>query len=110
MTSRIEQLKQFINDDPSDVFARYALALEYLKIDSADALRQFELLIERDPNYLPSYFPAAHLMIELGKDLDADKLLTEESNLPNSRETGRWKWSCSRRIWCGSLRGLTNSW
>ena len=74
MTSRIEQLKQFINDDPSDVFARYALALEYLKIDSADALRQFELLIERDPNYLPSYFPAAHLMIELGKDLDADKL------------------------------------
>ena len=56
------------------MFSRYALALEYLKVDPAVALKFFDELIATNPDYLPSYYPAAHLMIELGNDAGADRL------------------------------------
>lgn len=74
--NRIDQLLQFIKDDPRDEFLRYALALEYLKIDPRKASREFETLLASNPNYLPTYYPAAHLLIELGNDKGAAELFT----------------------------------
>ena len=87
--NRIEQLKQFINDDPGDVFSRYALALEYLKVDPAVALKFFDELIATNPDYLPSYYPAAHLMIELNKASDAMRLF--EKGIALAKEQGNPK-------------------
>lgn len=75
--NRIEQLTQFIKDDPSDEFLRYARALEYLKTNPTLALKEFETLITQNPNYLPTYYPAAHLMIELGLETDAERIFRE---------------------------------
>lgn len=72
--TRIEQLNQFIAEDPSDEFPRYALALEYLSIEPAQAKREFDALLSRFPDYLPTYYPAAHLLIELGDDGGAEQL------------------------------------
>lgn len=72
--TRIEQLGRFIAEDPNDPFPRYALALEYLKSDPALARKQFEHLVENFPDYLPTYYPAAHLMIELGFPAEAEHL------------------------------------
>lgn len=66
-----------MKDDPSDEFLRYALALEYLKSDPARAQKEFETLITQNPNYLPSYYPAAHLLIELGLETEAERIFLQ---------------------------------
>lgn len=65
-TSRIEQLLQFYRDDPNDPFNCYAIALEYLKTDKLEAQRFFEILLNNFPEYLPTYYQAAGLYLELG--------------------------------------------
>lgn len=75
--TRIEQLTRFIAEDPTDPFPRYALALEYLKTNPSLAKSQFEHLLAAFPDYLPTYYPAAHLMIELGLSEDAEKLFQQ---------------------------------
>jgi len=62
---RISQLESFIKEDPGDPFNHYALALEYLKTDPARAYEQFEWLLKQHPDYLPTYYPLAHLLIDM---------------------------------------------
>ncbi len=62
---RLTQLKQFASEEPNDPFNRYALALEYLKTDPAQAISLFDQLMHTHPNYLPTYYPFAQLLIEL---------------------------------------------
>lgn len=79
--TRIDQLNQFISEDPTDEFPRYALALEYLNIDPFRAKKEFEELLSRSPDYLPTYYPAAHLLIELGDAAGAEQLFIKGINL-----------------------------
>lgn len=72
--TRIEQLRQFILDDPSDPFPHYALALELLHDEPVRAREQFEKLLSEFPEYLPTYYPAAHLLIDFGDPDGAEKL------------------------------------
>lgn len=52
----------------ADSFAWYALALEYKKeARGDDALRTFETLRERDPDYLPMYLMAGQMLIDAGR-------------------------------------------
>jgi hypothetical protein len=61
---RIRQLEEFLREDPNDPFNSYALALEYLKADTRKAQDLFEQLLSSHPNYLPTYYPFAQLLIE----------------------------------------------
>ncbi|NOT76458.1 MAG: tetratricopeptide repeat protein [Cyclobacteriaceae bacterium] len=61
---RLEQLKQFAKEEPGDPFNFYALALEYLKTDPSEAGRLFESLTLSHPDYLPTYYPYAQLMVD----------------------------------------------
>lgn len=83
--TRIEQLKQFIADDPTDAFPRYALALEYLKTVPSLARRQFDELLVQFPDYLPTYYPAAHLLIELGDVAGAESLFKRGIEIARSQ-------------------------
>ena len=74
---RIEQLKQFIAEDPSDPFPRYALALEYLHNNGHRAREIFRELLTTFPDYLPTYYPAAQLFAEGGNDAEAGRLYEE---------------------------------
>lgn len=82
---RIEQLKKFVKEEPEDAFLHYALALEYLKFDSGKAKSEFEDLLRKHPHYLPTYYPAAHLMIELGDEAEAEKLFTKGMEIAKSQ-------------------------
>jgi Tfp pilus assembly protein PilF len=62
--NRVEQLEEFLREDPDDPFNSYALALEYLKTDQQKANTLFESLIKKSPDYLPTYFPFAQLLSE----------------------------------------------
>ena len=66
-SDRISQLQQFYEEDSSDPFNIYALALEYLKYDSAKSKSLFESLLTLHGEYLPTYYHAAKLYQETGE-------------------------------------------
>jgi len=74
--NRIEILKGFLNENPNDSFSRYALALEYTKLaQNEDAVREFETVKQKDPDYVPTYFQLGQLYQKLGQMHDAEKTL-----------------------------------
>lgn len=66
MTSIIEQLKQFADDDPDDPFNHYALALEYQKFDIPKALTTFKSLVATHPQYVATYYQLGKLYQQTG--------------------------------------------
>ena len=74
--NRIEILKGFLEENSSDSFSRYALALEYAKLgQNDDALREFETVKKSDPDYVATYFQLGQLYQKLGRTHDAEKTL-----------------------------------
>src|SRR5437667_9207365 len=72
--NRIEILKGFLKDNPNDSFLRYALALEYIKLEQNDeAVRAFEAIRNTDPEYLATYYQLGQLYQKLGQKHDAEK-------------------------------------
>jgi tetratricopeptide (TPR) repeat protein len=72
--SRLEQLLHFYNDDPTDPFILYGLALEYQKIDIRKAEELFDKLVNEYMDYLPTYYQAANLKSQIGKTDEAISL------------------------------------
>jgi len=66
---RIRQLEKFLEEDPDDPFNTYALALEHVKGDKDKARSLFEKLLKEKPDYLPTYYPFAQLLIETGGEI-----------------------------------------
>lgn len=63
---RIEKIKEFLKDNPTDNFLRHALALEYLKTDrDAEARELFEAILTASPDYVGSYYHLAKLLEKL---------------------------------------------
>jgi tetratricopeptide (TPR) repeat protein len=71
MSQRIQLLKKFLEDDPSDPFTLYALALEYVKIDPQKAMDTFHLLLADHGEYLPAYYQLAKLYESRGQQENA---------------------------------------
>lgn len=63
---RIALLEAYIHQEPQDPFNHYALALEYLHAHPSQALGRLQRVIERFPQYLPSYYPCTELTALLG--------------------------------------------
>ena len=60
---KIEKLKGFLIENPHDSFVQHALALEYIKIgDEEKARKLFEDILQRDENYIGSYYHLAKLL------------------------------------------------
>ena len=65
---RIEQLMQFVAQNPRDPFPRYGLAMELknaARLD--DAERAFAELLGAFPDYTPAYLHAGNVLLALGK-------------------------------------------
>lgn len=65
-SERASQLLKFIEDDPEDPFLYYALALEYKEDSPEKAGDIFDQVLDRFPNYLPTYYHAAGFFAERG--------------------------------------------
>jgi Tfp pilus assembly protein PilF len=65
--ARLAQLFVFLEEDPGDPFNLYAIATEYLKSDTSEALKYFEQLLQQHPAYVPTYYHAAGLYRQLGE-------------------------------------------
>ena len=72
MNKRLDMLVQLVASGTADSFGWYALALEYRKLGRIDdALKTFEALSERDPDYLPMYLMAGQMLTEADRLVDA---------------------------------------
>lgn len=72
--ARIDMLKQFLKENANDSFSRYALALEYVKLNQVeDARQEFETVRDKDPDYLATYYQLGQLYIRLGLRHEAEK-------------------------------------
>ncbi|MCA0270275.1 MAG: tetratricopeptide repeat protein [Bacteroidetes bacterium] len=70
--SRIPLLEQFLADDPSDAFTRFALAQEYAKSGDLDAaLGHYEALRREQPDYVGTYYHLGALLRQAGRLDDA---------------------------------------
>ena len=60
---RIEKLQEFLRADPDDSFIQHALALEFVKAGNDVAAQQlFENILQREPEYIGSYYHLAKLL------------------------------------------------
>ncbi len=73
--ARLLQLLAFYREDPNDPFNAYALAIEYLNHDPSRSKELFELLLKDHADYLPTYYHAAQLFLQLGQEDQALKVL-----------------------------------
>lgn len=65
---RVETFKTFISRTPGDPFPRYGLAMEYKGSGRlAEAWATFQELIEKFPDYVPSYLMAGGTLVALGQ-------------------------------------------
>ncbi len=84
---RTEQLKQFLALNPNDSFVQHALALEYVKLgDDAKARQLFENVLEKDENYIGSYYHLAKLLVQLNETDVA--ILVYEKGMQKAKEAG----------------------
>lgn len=60
---RIKILEKYAQEDPTDPFPLYALALEYQATDPEKAWLLFEQLLTSHPEYLPTYYMAGNLLL-----------------------------------------------
>lgn len=71
---RILQLLAFVQQEPGEPFNVYALGIEYLSENPAQAQHYFEHLLTNFPEYLPTYYHAAQLYVDLGNRPKAAEL------------------------------------
>ena len=64
-TDRIQQLIQFVQEEPGDPFNVYALAMEFVNGQPEQARPYFDQLLTNHPDYLPTYYHAAALYADL---------------------------------------------
>lgn len=76
-SNRIEQLKSFLEDDPKDSFTRFALALEYQKLDELEtSIGLFKEIIADEPDYVGVYYHLGGIYEKLGNVEKAARIYT----------------------------------
>ena len=69
---KIAMLTEILKQNPTDAFARYALAMAYAAEGrSDDALREFGETLERNPDYVPAYQMSAQELLKAGRSAEA---------------------------------------
>lgn len=68
---RVALLKKYIVDEPDEPFNHYALANEYMAEHAEKALILLKELLKKFPDYLPTYYQAAHLLESFEEEQEA---------------------------------------
>jgi tetratricopeptide (TPR) repeat protein len=77
-TNRLEILKQMVELDPGNSFARYGLAMEYSKNGGWDqAVTEYRELLRNDGTYIAAYFHGGQALEKMG-DLEQARVMYEQ--------------------------------
>ncbi len=82
--ARLEQLLQFLKEEPHDAFLLYAIATEYTKTNVQQALAYYEDLLQNHPHYVPTYYHAANLYADLDEREKAEQ--TYQTGIQKAQE------------------------
>jgi predicted Zn-dependent protease len=75
---RIALLTQVLEQNPTDAFARYGLAMAYAAEGRTDqALAEFTTLIQHNSDYVPAYQMSAQTLAKLNRNEEAITRLKE---------------------------------
>jgi len=67
-TNRLDILKQMVDGDPNNTFARYGLAMEYTNRGQLEqATDEFRSLIQQDESYAAAYYHGGQALEKLGR-------------------------------------------
>ncbi|MBX2844165.1 MAG: tetratricopeptide repeat protein [Flammeovirgaceae bacterium] len=69
---RLKKLYEFLENDPNDPFTIYAIANELFFEKPEAALKYYNILLKDHPDYVATYYHAAHLFAELGNRQKAE--------------------------------------
>jgi predicted Zn-dependent protease len=84
---RIALLAQVLEQNPTDAFARYGLAMAHITEGNTDAaLAEFATLIGHNPDYVPAYQMSAQTLAKLGRSDEALERL--HSGISAANRTG----------------------
>src|SRR3954470_7561201 len=84
---RAAMLKEFVSANPSDSFARYGLAMEYVRTGQIEtALAEFKKLLEINPDYTAAYQMAGQTLMKAGCSDEARKML--QDGIASARRSG----------------------
>lgn len=73
---RKEFIKNEINQDPTDPFNYYLLAIEWLKEgDFNEAFGQFEMIISDFPDYVATYYTYANALLAENREDRAEEII-----------------------------------
>jgi thioredoxin-like negative regulator of GroEL len=76
--ARRARIEQMLAADPNDTELRYMLAMEYVSAgDDSGAVRCFQDLQARSPDYAPGYHQAARALIRLNRVSEAKAVLRQ---------------------------------
>jgi len=74
-STRLEILKSMVEQNPSDGFTRYGLAMEYRNAgDLASSIAEFRALIAAQPDYPAAYFHGGQTLEQLGQPDEAREM------------------------------------
>jgi len=75
---RIAMLTEILQQNPTDAFARYGLAMAYAaEGKTEEALCEYGTAIENTPDYVPTYQMSAQTLMKLGRMDEAKARLVE---------------------------------
>ncbi len=84
---KIAGLKEILNIDPNNAFARYGLAIEYVsRGEIATGLAEFDMLLAAHPDYTAGYFMAAQTLAKEERVPEAIARL--HAGIASARRTG----------------------
>ncbi|MDG2382424.1 MAG: hypothetical protein P8N76_12210 [Pirellulaceae bacterium] len=87
MSTRREKIEAMLADDPTDVFLRYSLAMEWAKEGENEAsLLGLEQLMKESPPYVPAFFMAAQQLAGLSRVSEAREKLRD--GIEQARQQG----------------------
>ena len=71
-STRLEQLRAMLAEEPNDAFIRYAIALELKRAGKMEeAVNDLQMLLKEDPKYIACYYQLAVTLIDIGRAEDA---------------------------------------
>ncbi|MDZ7935692.1 MAG: tetratricopeptide repeat protein [Emticicia sp.] len=69
---RLKILFQYLEEEPNEPFNVYAIAMEYINKDIEKAKFYLEKLLTEHPDYVPTYYHAAAVYVELEDYINAE--------------------------------------
>lgn len=87
MNERIQKIKDFLNQNPNDLFLNHALALEFIKIGlENEALKCFEKNLANDSDYVATYYHLGKLWERMAQPEKAIAVYEQGMNIAKAQK------------------------